>query len=230
MGTGVAVSENDLITHTKMNLKLENLTGITGTATLLGLTATFTGATEDNAAEITVTDGKTNSSGYSRALYLSATASGTKSGSGEHNSLGIDLTVTGTTPYAYIASLYMVATGNPDIELASALSIYIDNLGTDCQQLYMADLQYGSTNAPTIRNAYMRMRNHSDNTPTTIMLFKANNNMKAATYLIEQEAGTIGPAEAGALTNDTIGTTPEDGFINVLIGGVAAKIPFWYDN
>ena len=34
----------------------------------------------------------------------------------------------------------------------------------------------------------------------------------------------------GTLTNDTIGTTAEDGFITITVDGTTAKIPFWYDN
>ncbi|KKN60922.1 hypothetical protein LCGC14_0527210 [marine sediment metagenome] len=221
MGTGTDVANRELITHTKMNLKLEDLTG---------LVSTLAGAVADDAVDITVTDNQTCSSGYSRGLYIAAMAAGTKTGSAEHNSLGIDLTITGDTPYAYIGSLYMVTSGNPTIGLASAISIYIDNLGTACAQLHMLDLGYGSTNAPTGRNAYQRIRNHSDNTPDTVMFLQANNNAKAATYLLEQDANTVGPLELGTLTNDTIGTTPEDGFINILMGATPAKIPFWYDN
>lgn len=33
-----------------------------------------------------------------------------------------------------------------------------------------------------------------------------------------------------AFTTDVIGTTPEDGFISVDIGGTVYKIPVWLDN
>jgi hypothetical protein len=158
-------------------------------------TGNLTGATAKNAMELVVTDAQTNASGYARGLYISCTASGAKTSSGEHNSLGVDLSVSGNTPYAYIASFYMATSDNPTIGLASALSVYIDDLGTACAQLHMLDLQYGSTNAPTTRNAYMRIRNHSDNTPTCVIYLQANNNALAATYFIEQEASTIGPVE-----------------------------------
>jgi len=156
-------------------------------------TVSISGATALNARSLVVTDACTNAGGYARALYISATASGTKTASGEHNTLGIDLTVTGDTPYAYIQSVYLVTSGNPTIGLAAALSIYIDDLGTACAQLHMLDLMYGSTNAPTGRNAYMRIRNHSDNTPTSVIYLQANNNAKAATNFIEEDSGTVGP-------------------------------------
>jgi len=199
-------------------------------STILSIASTLTGATADNAMEITVTDSQTNTSGYARGLYIAATAGGTKTASGEHNSLGIDLTVTGDTPYAYIGSLYMTTSGDPTISLASAMSIYIDDLGIATDSLHILDLQYGSTNAPLTRSTYMRIRNHADNTPTAVMYLQANNNAKAATYLIEQAVDVVGPLEVGALTNDTIGTNAEDGFINILVGAIPAKVPFWYDD
>ena len=166
-------------------------------------TVTLTGSTAINAKTINVTDACTNASGYARGLYINATASGTKTVSGEHNSLGIDLAVTGNTPYAYIASLYMYVSGNKTVSLASAISIYIDNLGTACVNLHMLDLQYGSNNAPTTRSCYMRIRSHSSATPTCIMYLQANNNAKAATNFLEQAATTVGPiAAAGTSTGD----------------------------
>ena len=37
-------------------------------------------------------------------------------------------------------------------------------------------------------------------------------------------------ATVGAFTNDTIGTTTEDGYISIDVGGTVYKIPFWADN
>lgn len=37
-------------------------------------------------------------------------------------------------------------------------------------------------------------------------------------------------ATLGTLTNDTIGTTPEDGFLSIDIAGTTYKVPFWADN
>jgi hypothetical protein len=206
---------------------------ITGTSkTVATMTSTLTGATADNAWEITVTDSQTNSSGYSRGLYISCTAGGAKTASGEHNSLGVDLTVTGATPYAYISSFYMTTSGNPTIGLASALSIYMDDMGTALASQHILDLQTGNptASAASTRETYARFRNHGTGTPTSMFFAQANNNAKAATYFLEQDANTVGPSETGTFTNDTIGTTVEDGFINILMGATAAKIPFWYDN
>jgi len=201
-------------------------------AATFDIVSSLSGASADDAISITVTDSTTGSSGYARGLYINATASGTKTSSGEHNSLGVDLTVTGDTPYAYIQSLYVTTSGNPTIGLVSGISIYSDNIGTGVSSWHLLDLQTGNptASAASTREAYIRIRNHGTGTPTTIIYAQANNNAKAATYLFEQDASTVGPAETGTLTNDTIGSTAEDGFINIKMGATAAKIPFWYDD
>jgi len=211
----------------------DSMVKLVGTAsTILSITSTLTGATADNAVEITLTDNQTNASGYSRGFYIAYTAAGTKSASGEANALGIDLTVTGNTPYAYIGSFYMTTSGNPTIGLASALSIYMDNMGTALSSQHILDLMTGNptASAASTREAYIRFRNHGTGTPTCLMYAQANNNAKAATYLLEQDPVAVGPAQVGAFTNDTIGTDAEDGFINCKINGQTVKIPFWYDD
>lgn len=37
-------------------------------------------------------------------------------------------------------------------------------------------------------------------------------------------------AALGALTNDTVGTTPEDGYLVINIAGTTYKVPFWKDD
>jgi len=211
----------------------DSKTNFVGNASMvISITSTLTGATADNAVEITVTDNQTNAANYARALYIAYTAAGTKSASGEANALGIDLTVTGNTPYAYIGSFYMNTSGNPTIGLASALSIYMDNMGTNLGSQHILDLQTGNptASAATTRETYIRFRNHGTGTPTSMFYAQANNNAKAATYFLEQDPVAVGPAQVGAFTNDTIGTDAEDGFINCHINGQVVKIPFWYDD
>uniref|UniRef100_A0A6M3J6L5 Uncharacterized protein n=1 Tax=viral metagenome TaxID=1070528 RepID=A0A6M3J6L5_9ZZZZ len=162
---------------------------------------TLSGSSGLVAKKITVTDTTTQSSGYSQGLAVAITSTGDKTGSAEIHGIAVDMTLTGANaPYAYVMPLYLVTSGNPTIGLASALSIYIDDLGTACAQLHMLDLMYGSTNAPTTRNAYIRCRNHSDNTPTAILYLQANNNAKAATNFIEQDSVTVGPVAAAVNT------------------------------
>ncbi len=187
--TGVAHGDNALLHSCEMDARMIHLDG---------LTVTLTGSTAINAMSLTVTDETTGTSGYARGLYIAATASGTKTASGEHNSLGIDLTVTGNTPYAYIASLYFAQSGNPTIGLISAISIYMDNIGTNVSSQHILDLQTGNptASAAATREAYIRCRNHGTGTPTSILYLQANNNAKAATNFIEQDSVTVGPVAA----------------------------------
>jgi len=188
-----------------------------------GLTVTITGSTALNAMSLTVTDETTGSSGYARGLYIAATASGTKTGSGEHNSLGIDLTVTGDTPYAYIASLYFAQSGNPTIGLISAISVYMDNIGTGVTYEHILDLQTGNpTASAATREAFIRCRNHGTGTPTSILYLQANNNAKVATNFIEQEgAWGQGPVAAASDTSTATWTYK----IRCLIGSTTFYIP-----
>jgi len=161
---------------------------------------TIAGATAVDAVRIAVTDATTGASGYARGLYISTTASGTKTASGEHNALGIDVSVTGNTPYAYIQSLYLSTSGNPTIGLVSAISIYLDNVGTAVASVHLLDLQVATptASAPSTREAFIRCRNHGTGTPTSIFFLQANNNAKAATNFIEQDSVTVGPVAAAA--------------------------------
>ena len=49
-----------------------------------------------------------------------------------------------------------------------------------------------------------------------------------ATNVINLAAGAGGTESA--FTNDTIGTTAEDGFITIVVNGSTYKIPFWADD
>lgn len=150
----------------------------------------------DGCVYIKVADGSATTSGYQRGLYINYTSDGAKTSSAEVNALGIDMTVSAALPYAYMQSLYFVTSGNPTIGLVSPMTIYVDDLGTACASFHMLDLQYGSTNAATTRGTYFRIRNHADNTPTSVFYIQANNNASAATYFIDQDNVTTGPVAA----------------------------------
>ena len=50
-----------------------------------------------------------------------------------------------------------------------------------------------------------------------------------ATVTNALKLGTSGGAES-AFSNDTIGTTAEDGYITIVFNGTTYKIPFWEDD
>lgn len=43
-------------------------------------------------------------------------------------------------------------------------------------------------------------------------------------------ADAAGPFVAAAFSNDTIGTTAEDGYLKINVGGTIYKIPAWLDD
>jgi hypothetical protein len=54
--------------------------------------------------------------------------------------------------------------------------------------------------------------------------------LSSATLTNVMKLSTTSGASATAFTNDTVGTTPEDGFIKIDVGGTTYKIPFWADD
>ncbi len=172
------------------------------------ITETLTGATANDAWKLNITDATTNTSGYTRALYINTSVTGTKTSSGEHNSLGIDMAVSGDTPYAYIQSIYMSTSGNPTIGLASAISVYMDNMGTALSSQHILDLQTGNptASAASTREAYIRFRNHGTGTPTSILFLQANNNAKVATNFIETGSNSESGPVAVSTTSITSGS------------------------
>lgn len=169
-----------------------------GGAVGFDITSTLPAGAASNANEINVTDNTTGSSGYARGLWINATVAGTKTSSGEHNSFSVDQHVTGDTPYLYGMTYYSYDTGNPTIGLASAFSVYQDDLGTALGAYCMFDLGVALSNAPADRYSYFRCRTHSTAIPTSIFRFEAD----CATNLFDTTAGTGVPdfitAETGA--------------------------------
>ncbi len=49
-------------------------------------------------------------------------------------------------------------------------------------------------------------------------------------YQFTVKTTASGGVQLGTFTNDTIGTTAEDGFIVIDVNGTEYKIPFWQDN
>ncbi len=147
----------------------------------IDIVSTLTGAAALNANIFTVTDATAISSGYSRGLYVNATASGAKTGSGEFDGIGCDLTVSGNTPYAYGFASYVSISGTPTIGQVALFSGYQDDVGNT--QITLLDLGSNQTTEITggKRYAFCRFRNHSaTRVPDSLFLIEGNS---AATYL-----------------------------------------------
>jgi hypothetical protein len=129
-----------------------------------------------------VTDSSTGSSGYARGIHVDAVVSGNKTGSGEHNSIAIDQTVTGNTPYLYGFVYYSASAVNPTIGQCAPISIYQDNLGNALSEYTAVDIGLNFTNAPSGRFCYFRLRNHSGTTtPDTVLKLEGSG---TSTYLL----------------------------------------------
>ncbi len=183
----------------------------------------------DGCVYIKVADGAATTSGYQKGLYINYTNDGAKTSTAEINALGIDVTVSAAVPYAYVQSVYFTTSGNPTVGLASALTIYVDNLGTATASMHILDLQTANptASAATTREAYIRCRNHGTGTPTSIFFLQANNNASAATNFVEQDSVTVGPVfdsvtAISSGTNTTHRITCKHGTTTFYLLGVAA--------
>jgi len=154
------------------------------------LTSTIPAGAASNANEINLTDNSTGSSGYARALWINAVVAGDKTTSGEHNSLGIDQSVTGNTPYLYGLTYYSADVGDPTIGFAAPISVYQDDLGTNLGAYVCIDLGVALSNAPTDRYHYMRFRDHSTAIPISVFRFEGGH---CASYLFDTTGGTGTP-------------------------------------
>jgi len=166
-----------------------------------------TGSAALNSLEIAVADATTNSSGYSRGLYINATVSGTKTGSGEFNGIGIDATISGNTPYYYGLSLYSADSGDPTIGYACPIGIYQDDLGSAISVWSGMDVGVAFTNAPTSRSDFLKLMNHSTTIGlTSVFQIKSQNNNVIATYLFDFQGSPTTPivADTGATGDNAI--------------------------
>ena len=190
---------------------------------------TLTGGTAANAFGLTVTDTGSHTSGYNRGIYVGYThETNNITSTGEVNGMGVDMTLKSAVPYSYNLALYASASGDPVIGFASAVSVYLDDLGSNLGALAVIDLGTNlSTNAPADRYTFMRFRNHTaTTTPESIFRFEGAN---TATYLVQFETGTglgapyaaSGPGATGAWNVDA------DGFLKVKIGADVMYIPLF---
>lgn len=121
---------------------------------------TLAGASALVGPQLDIEDIATQSSGSSIGLYLNYDQNGAKTGSATVAVQAIDLALKKAVIYAYNQALYMAGSGNPAVDFASALSIYIDDIGTGLGGFCGIDIGLALTNAPADRHCFIRMRNH----------------------------------------------------------------------
>lgn len=191
-------------------------------------THTLAGSSEADAMTLTVTDSTTIASGYNNALYISYAQSGAKTGSGQVDALGVDITASAACPYLNNVSLYTATSGNPTIGLGCMISYYQDAVGSGMGQWIGFDQQIASGAAVGAIYSYQRFRNHAgSNAPTSMFYAQANSNSVAATYFIDQAETTIGPVEDSVTaiasgTNTTHRVECRHGATTFYLLGVAA--------
>jgi hypothetical protein len=89
-------------------------------------------------------------------------------------------------------------------------------------------------NAPT--STLIAKNNLSLGNPTNVSITTTNvenvivDGQLMNDYSITGATREHGTWAKGTFTNDTIGTTTEDGFVKIWIDNLQAKLPFWYDN
>jgi len=165
-------------------------------ARALYVTAAISGSTAWNAIEVVTTDTQTNATNYSRSLYLNHTSSGAKTGSGEVNVLGIDLSITESIAgYAYGASFYIAPTSGKNINHMAGISMYLENCGTGTvSRYYGIDIGKVSTNTASASDAFMRM--YSTGTTTTGAFFRIEGK---STYAFDFQ-GNVAPIADDSVT------------------------------
>jgi hypothetical protein len=191
---------------------------IVGSTKGMSVVSTLTGTGNLDANTITVTD-NTTAGAFCRGFAVGVTAAGTKTGSGEVDGIGIDMTYTGNTTYGYNLSLYGAGSGNPTLGFISNISIYQDNLGTGVSAYCAIDVGIALSDAPADRYCYMRFRDHSTAIPSSVFRFEG---VHCATYLFEYKETGTPDFIIGAAVSST-----QDKKVKVNINGTPYYIPLY---
>lgn len=175
--------------------------------------ATLSGSSALNAIDLELTDSTTNSSGYTRGMYINVTSSGGKTSSGEINGLAIDLSVTtADCANAYIESHYLSQTGNKLTGQVAAYAVYMENVGTAAGNVTCLNLGRVATNTGSTRDSFIYMKQHS-----------TTGRAKALFYLEGTNNYLAGKLFTFCGSNDCFSTT-------TLSGGIAGRLTISYES
>lgn len=187
---------------------------------------TLTGAAALNAVEFTVTDSTTGSSGYARGLYVNCTASGDKTGTGEHNAVGIDLTPTGNAYIQTPLSMYTGACGSATISNLWGMFLYMDDIGGSATVTDKRGIAIGIDNGDGATTcSFFRLYNHGTASSQITHVFDFPNAGIGAAEKFLHVGCTGGMVEVGDITN---GKSCTHG-LRCLIAGTTVVIPFYED-
>lgn len=147
------------------------------------LTVTLVGTAGLNAVSLVVTDQLVLSSGRSRALSISLTSTGAKTGTAAIRTVAIDTTLSADTVGWTGIDLWMGGlSGDYTVGNVIGLSIYFDDLGENVTNLMALDIGLNHSAATASRDCFIRCREHTAifSTVSVIKLEGAN----AAGYFI----------------------------------------------
>lgn len=164
--------------------------------------ATCSGSSAINANDFVVTDTTTGSEGYMRGLYVNMTSTGTKTGTGETNAVGIDLTQTGNAWLATPLSLYTAGCGSAVIPHLWGIYLYMDDIGGSATVTSKVGLNIGIDNGDNAATcSFFRLYNHgSAGTDIDYVFDMPNGGINPAQYW--WHAGCTGDMiEIGDITN-----------------------------
>jgi len=128
------------------------------------------GGAAEAALLVDVNDATTLATGYGQGIVVDYNNTGDKTGDAEIQGIAIDQINSGNVTYMYGETIYQVQSVNPEIGFAAALSIYQDELGTAMDGAVCIDMGMSSTNSPSGRHSFMRMRNHNAANPPESMI------------------------------------------------------------
>jgi len=192
---------------------------IGGSTKGMSVISTLAGTGNLDANTITVTD-NTTAGAFCRGFAVGVTAAGAKTGSGEVDGIGIDMTYTGNTVYGYNISLYGAGSGNPVLDFISNVSIYQDNLGTGVSGYAAIDVGIALNDAPSNRYTYFRLRDHGSAIPVSV--FKCEGAHCATNFISVINSDGVPDFIISAAVSST-----QDKKIRVNIAGVPYYIPMY---
>ena len=201
--------------YAEFNVGDAKLTLVGVASTILTITSTLTGATADDATEITVTNSQTCSSGYAHALHINLTKSGTTSGGcsvTQFNGIGIDYTISGGGSSGYYGLYaYIAKSGSPDLSAAAVFGAVLDVTEVGAVD-YIGGLwlnKYNTTKGSL--DAFILMANQGSGVTKTGFYFQGTN---LPDYLI-----TLASANANDMLVDGTPTGSTKKYLKVSLGG-----------
>ena len=176
------------------------------------------GGAAEAALLVDVNDATTLATGYGQGIVVDYNNTGDKTGDAEIQGIAIDQLNSGNVCYMYGETIYQVNSTNPDVSFQATLSIYQDELGSNNDAAVCIDMGMSSTNSPSGRHSFMRMRNHNAaNPPESMILLEGT---PGTDFMVDFPQGSTPVVLAGTGGAETMK-------IAVRVAGATMYIPLW---